>query len=51
MVLIMKACVWCNEAADWRLGAAAGAGHCTHTGAIGIDSKSRHPGSVLFYYS
>ena len=40
MVLIMKACVCSNEAGDWRLGAAAGAGHCTAS--IGVDSKTRH---------
>ena len=40
MVLNMKACVCCNEAADWRLGATVGAGHCTAS--IGVDSKTRH---------
>ena len=34
-----KACVCCNEAAEWRLGAAAGAGHCTAS--VGVDSKTR----------
>ena len=40
MVLIMKACVCCNAAEDWRLGAEEGAGHCTVS--IGVDSKTRH---------